>query len=136
MRQHPVPAGPPEAQALQSLNDVIKTQQAFLNSCMDQTWIGDEERQAIRWLLSAMVDHRRRIRVAARVWRTLRPREPVAAALVAETAELIDEYRRFVPYVDRWRALIIDRNRAERGDLWRGLLELAQANLEAKMGAE
>lgn len=118
-----------EARVLQELNDLIKTQQAFLNSCSDAAWIGDDERRAIRWLLAALVDHRRRVRVAARMWRTLQPDEQAPRALAEETVELIDENRRFTPYVAQWRAVVVGRARVERNDLWRSMLELAEANL-------
>jgi hypothetical protein len=55
------------------LNESTKAQQAFRNSCCDATWISEEERRAIHWLLSALIDHRRRIRVTGRLWRTLNP---------------------------------------------------------------
>ena len=64
------------------LNESTKAQQAFLNSCGDATWISEEERRAIHWLLSALIDHRRRIRVTGRLWRTLNPTEPVPCELV------------------------------------------------------
>lgn len=118
-----------EARVLHELNDLIKTQQAFLNSCSDAAWISEEERRAIRWLLSALIDHRRRVRMAARMWRTLNPGEQAPRGLAAETVELIDENRRFAPYVAQWRAVVVGRARVERNELWRSMLELAEANL-------
>jgi hypothetical protein len=118
-----------EARTLHELNEATKVQQAFLNSCGDATWISDEERQAIRWLLEALIDHRRRVRVATRLWRTLRSDEPVPRALVTETVQLIDENRRFAPVIAQWRAVVVGRVRIERKDLWRSMLELAEKNL-------
>lgn len=127
---HWAPAHAEEARILDDLNQSIKVQQAFLNSCGDATWIGDEERRAIRWLLSALIDHRRRVRTAARLWRTLGTDEPAPSCLVAETVELIDENRRFGPFIARWRAAVVEQARTERKDLWRSMLELAEANLD------
>jgi hypothetical protein len=124
------PAHVEEARILEDLNQSIKVQQAFLNSCADATWIGDEERRAIRWLLSALIDHRRRVRTAARLWRTLGADGPTPCSLVAETVELIDENRRFEPFIARWRAAVVEQTRAERKALWRSMLELAEANLD------
>ncbi|MGB3482988.1 MAG: hypothetical protein WBB07_12330 [Mycobacterium sp.] len=121
-----------EARVLHELNDLIKMQQAFLNSCSDATWISEDERAAIRWLLSALIDHRRRVRVAARMWRTLHPDERASRALAEETVELIDENRRFSPYIAQWRAVVVERARVERNDMWRSMLELAEANLGPK----
>lgn len=111
------------------LNESTKAQQAFLNSCGDATWISDEERSAIRWLLSALIDHRRRIRVTARLWRTLNPSEPVPCELVTETAELLDENRHFAPFIAQWRAVVIGRTQVERKEFWRSMIELAELNL-------
>ena len=44
---------------LNELNETTKAQQAFLKSCGDAAWVGDDERRAIRWLLTALVEHRR-----------------------------------------------------------------------------
>ncbi|CAN5327548.1 hypothetical protein BH11ACT7_BH11ACT7_11030 [soil metagenome] len=118
-----------EARVLQELNDSIKAQQAFLNSCGDATWISEDERRAVRWLLSALIDHRRRVRVAARLWRTLQPHERVPLELVTETVELIDENRSFAPFIARWREAVVGRTRVERADLWRSMRELAESNL-------
>lgn len=126
----PRPSRVEEAAILDDLNQSIKVQQAFLNSCADSTWIGDEERQAIRWLLSALIDHRRRVRTSARLWRTLGADEPTPRCLVAETVELIDENRRFEPFIARWRAAAVEQARAQRKELWRSMLELAEANLD------
>ena len=49
------------------LNESTKAQQAFLNSGGAATWNSDEERRAIRWLLSALIDHRRRTAAASTV---------------------------------------------------------------------
>ncbi|CAN5124832.1 hypothetical protein BH11ACT6_BH11ACT6_48830 [soil metagenome] len=121
--------GSDEAEALRELNESIKAQQAFLNSCGDATWISEEERRVVRWLLSALIDHRRRVRITTRLWCALNPNEPVPSALVAETVELIDENRRFVPYIAQWRATVVSRTRVERAELWRSMLELAESNL-------
>lgn len=122
--------GSDEAQVLCELNHSIKAQQAFLNSCGDATWMSEEERRVVRWLLSALIDHRRRVRITARLWCALHPNEPVPSALVTETVELIDENRRFVPHIAQWRAIVVGRNRVERADLWRSMLELAESNLD------
>jgi hypothetical protein len=114
---------------LDELHQAAKAQQAFLNSCGDATWISDDERRAIRWLLSALIDHRRRLRVTARLWKTLNPNEPVACALVTETTELMDENRSFTPFIAQWRAVVVERTRTERYDLWHRMIELAQSNL-------
>jgi hypothetical protein len=114
---------------LQDLNELTKAQQSFLNSCGDATWVSDDERRAIRWLLAALVDHRRRVRVAIRLWRTMRPEEPVARSLVDETADLIDENRSFTPFIAQWRAVVVGRAQVERKTFWRSLIELAERNL-------
>ncbi|MET0702020.1 MAG: hypothetical protein ABWY93_20390 [Mycobacterium sp.] len=111
------------------LIESTKAQQAFLNSCCDATWVSDEERRAIRWLLSALVDHRRRVRITGRLWRTLIPTEPVPCELVTDTNELLDENRHFAPFIAQWRAVVIGRTRVERDDFWRSLIELAEQNL-------
>ena len=85
---------------LHELNESTKAQQAFLNSCGDATWISDDERRAIRWLLSALIEHRRRVRITARMWRTLSPAESVGSELVSDTADLLDESRYFAPFID------------------------------------
>jgi hypothetical protein len=118
------------------LNESTKAQQALLNSCGDATWIGDEERRAIHWLLSALIDHRRRIRVTGRLWRTLNPDEPVPCALVTETTELLDENRHFAPFIAQWRAVVIGRTRSERKEFWRSMIELAEMNLGAVRDSE
>ena len=120
----------------EELNDTTKAQQAFLNSCSDATWISDEERRAIRWLLAAVIDHRRRIRVTARLWRSLHAAEPVPCELVTETTDLLDENRHFEPFIAQWRAVVIGRTRVERKDLWRSMIELAEANLHDSSEAE
>jgi hypothetical protein len=119
-----------EARVLQQLNDWIKVQQAFLNSCGDADWISPDERRVIRTLLVALIDHRRRVRATTRMWRTLQPDEHTPRELVAETVELIDENRRFVPFIAQWRAVMVARTRVERKQLWRSMLELAESNLE------
>ncbi len=118
------------------LNESTKAQQAFLNSCGDATWISDEERRAIRWLLSALIDHRRRVRVTARLWRTLNSNEPVPCGLVSETADLLDENRYFAPFIAQWRAVVIGRTRVERKNFWRSMIELAELNLDEARSAE
>lgn len=130
MRLRQVPVVGEEARVLLALNESTKVQQAFLNSCGDATWINDEQRVAIRWLLSALIDHRRRVRITARMWRTLNPDEQAPRALVAETVELIDENRRFVPFIAQWRAVVVGRAQVERKDLWRSMLALAESNLD------
>jgi hypothetical protein len=114
---------------LDELNESTKAQQAFLNSCGDATWISDDERRAIRWLLSALIDHRRRVRITARLWRTLNPAEPVGCELVAETAELLDESHHFAPFIAQWREAVIGQTRMERKRFWRSMIELAELNL-------
>jgi len=128
MRRQPTAVD--EVRVLQDLNESIKAQQAFLNSCGDATWIGDDERRAIRWLLSALIDHRRRVRSATRLWRTLQPGEPAPADLRAETIELLDENRTFGPYIAQWRGVVVGRARVERTDMWRSMRQLADTNLE------
>ncbi|WP_178358839.1 hypothetical protein [Mycolicibacterium hippocampi] len=118
------------------LNDSAKAQQALLNSCGEAAWITDEERRAIRWLLSALIEHRRRIRVTARLWRSLNPEEPVPCALVTETTELLDEHRHFEPFIARWRAVVINRARIDRTEFWRSMIELAELNLDLASEAE
>ncbi|CAN5306165.1 hypothetical protein BH09ACT8_BH09ACT8_25230 [soil metagenome] len=120
----------------EELNDSTKAQQAFLNSCNDATWISDDERRAVRWLLSALIDHRRRIRVTARLWRSLNAADPVPCELVTETTDLLDENRHFEPFIAQWRAVVIGRTRVERKDLWRSMIELAEANLHDSSDAE
>ncbi|OPX09473.1 hypothetical protein [Mycobacterium sp. AT1] len=114
---------------LQELNESTKAQQAFLNSCGDATWISDDERRAIRWLLSALVEHRRRVRITARMWRTLNATEPVGSELVSDTAELLDESRYFAPFIAQWRSVVIGHTRLERKRFWRSMIELAELNL-------
>lgn len=114
---------------LDELNEITKAQQAFLNSCSDATWITDEQRYEIRWLLSALIDHRRRVRVTARLWRTLTPTEQVGHGLVAETTELIDENGYFAPLIERWRSIIVARTTSERKLFWFSMMELAERNL-------
>lgn len=118
------------------LNESTKAQQAFLNSCSDTVWMSDDERHAIRWLLSALVDHRRRIRVTGRLWRTLIATEPVPCDLVTQTTELLEENRHFAPFISRWRSVVVGRTRMERNDLWRSMIELAEMNLAGARGAE
>lgn len=114
---------------LADLNEAVKAQQAFLNSCADALWASADQRRAIRWLLAALIDHRRRIRAVLRLWRTLSASDPVERALVAETTELLDENRRFAPYVDAWRAVATGQLRSERQVFWHQMAELAQCNL-------
>lgn len=121
---------------LQELNELTKAQQSFLNSCGDATWVTDDQRRAIRWLLAALVDHRRRVRVAIRLWRTMQPEEPVARSLVDETADLIDENRSFAPFIAQWRAVVIGRAQVERKTFWRSLIELAERNLSDELDTE
>lgn len=111
------------------LNESTKAQQALLNSCGDATWISDEEGRQIRWLLSALIEHRRRIRVTARLWRSLNPDEPVPCALVSDTTDLLDEHRHFGPFIAQWRAAVIERNSTDRKNFWRSTIELAELNL-------
>lgn len=118
-----------EARILLQLNDAIKAQQAFLNSCSDATWVSADERVAIRWLLGALVDHRRRVRTAARLWRTLHPDEDASPELRRETVELLDENRSFRPYIAQWRGVVVGHARVERTDMWRSMRELADTNL-------
>jgi hypothetical protein len=114
---------------LHELNESTKAQQAFLNSCGDATWISDDERRAIRWLLSALVEHRRRVRITARMWRTLSPTESVGGELVSDTADLLDESRYFAPFIDQLRSVVIGQTRLERKRFWRSMIELAEQNL-------
>ncbi|MDX1888071.1 hypothetical protein [Mycolicibacterium sp. 050158] len=124
------------ARVLHDLNESTKAQQAFLNSCSDATWVSEDERRAIRWLLSALIEHRRRVRVTARLWRTLSSTEPVPSELVTETAELLDESRYFEPFIAQWRAVVVGRTRVERTNFWRSMIELAQLNLDDRMTVE
>lgn len=114
---------------LEELNDTTKAQQAFLKSCGDAAWIGDEERSAIRWLLSALVEHRRRLRTTTRMWRAMAHDEPAGRALVAVTVELLDENSSFAPFVAQWREAVVGRVSLERNIFWRSMIELAQSNL-------
>jgi len=121
---------------LHELNESTKAQQAFLNSCGDATWISDDERRAIRWLLSALVEHRRRVRITARMWRTLSPTESVGGELVSDTADLLDESRYFAPFIDQLRSVVIGQTRLERKRFWRSMIELAEQNLGDRDTAE
>lgn len=118
------------------LNETTKAQQAILNSCADASWISDEQLRAIRWLLSALIEHRRRIRVTGRLWRSLNAADPVPCELVTETTELLDEHRHFEPFIAQWRAVVIGRTRVERQNFWRAVIELAETNLHDTSGAE
>ncbi|MCW2511782.1 MAG: hypothetical protein JWR11_824 [Mycobacterium sp.] len=136
---HQVSAAQMRAEAvrvLHELNESTKAQQAFLNSCGDATWITDDERRAIRWLLSALVEHRRRVRITARMWRTLSPDESVGSELVSDTAELLDESRYFAPFIDQWRSVVIGQTRLDRKRFWRSMIELAELNLGDRDAAE
>ena len=136
---HQVPAAQMRTEAvrvLHELNESTKAQQAFLNSCGDATWISDDERRAIRWLLSALVEHRRRVRITARMWRTLSPTESVGSELVSDTADLLDESRYFAPFIDQWRSAVIGQTRLERKRFWRNMIELAEQNLGDRGAAE
>lgn len=136
---HQVPAAQMRTEAvrvLRELNESTKAQQAFLNSCGDATWISDDERRAIRWLLSALVEHRRRVRITARMWRTLSPTESVGSELVSDTADLLDESRYFAPFIDQWRSAVIGQTRLERKRFWRNMIELAEQNLGGRDAAE
>jgi hypothetical protein len=124
------------ARVLHELNESTKAQQAFLNSCGDATWISDDERRAIRWLLSALIEHRRRVRITARLWRTLSPAEAVGSELVSETVDLLDESRYFTPFIAQWRAVVLGHTRVERKNFWRSMIELAQLNLEERDAVE
>lgn len=136
---HQVPAAQMRTEAvrvLHELNESTKAQQAFLNSCGDATWISDHERRAIRWLLSALVEHRRRVRITARMWRTLSPTESVGSELVSDTADLLDESRYFAPFIDQLRSVVIGQTRLERKRFWRSMIELAEQNLGDRDTAE
>ena len=136
---HQVPAAQMRTEAvrvLHELNESTKAQQAFLNSCGDATWISDDERRAIRWLLSALVEHRRRVRITARMWRTLSPTESVGSELVSDTADLLDESRYFAPFIDQLRSVVIGQTRLERKRFWRSMIELAEQNLGDRDTAE
>ncbi|MHA3023457.1 hypothetical protein ACXPWS_24715 [Mycobacterium sp. BMJ-28] len=114
---------------LDDLSETTKSQQAFLKSCGDAAWIGDDERRAIRWLLSALVEHRRRLRTTARMWRTMGHDEPAGRVLVAVTADLLDENRTFGPFVAQWREAVVANLTLDRKIFWRSMIELAEANL-------
>ena len=114
---------------LDDLNETTKSRQAFLKSCGDAAWLGDDERRAIRWVLSALVEHRRRLRATARMWRALGVDEPADRALVAITGDLLDEDRYFAPIVAQWREAVVGRIYLERNTFWRSMIELAEANL-------
>lgn len=124
------------ARVLLELNESTKAQQAFLNSCCDATWISDDERRAIRWLLSALIEHRRRVRITARLWRSLSPSEPVGRELVSETADLLDESQYFTPFIAQWREVVIGRTRVDRKTFWRNMIALAEQNLRERDAAE
>jgi hypothetical protein len=115
---------------LTTLNESTKAQQAFLNSCSDAPWIGEEDRTAIRWLLAALIDHRRRVRIAIRLWRTLNADEPASGGLVAETTDLLDENRHFEPFIAQWRARVLSQTRLERNTFWRQMMETAELNID------
>ncbi|MET0473831.1 MAG: hypothetical protein ABW001_04245 [Mycobacterium sp.] len=115
---------------LTALSESAKAQQAFLNSCSDATWISGDERSAIRWLLAALIDHRRRVRVAIRLWRTLTAGEQASSELVSETAELLDENSHFAPFISQWRDVVIHQTRMERTTFWRRMVELAELNIQ------
>jgi hypothetical protein len=121
---------------LTALNESAKAQQAFLNSCTDAPWIADDDRSAIRWLLAALIDHRRRVRVAIRLWRTLNADEPASRGLVSETTELLDENRHFTPFISQWRAVVLDQTRMERNTFWRKMIEMAELNIRDSRDAE
>lgn len=120
---------------LNELNEFTKAQQAFLNSCSDATWITGEQRDEIRWLLSALIEHRRRVRITARMWRTLTPAERVGHGLVAGTTDLIDENGYFAPLIESWRSIVVGRTTSERKAFWLSMMELAERNLSAGSGA-
>ncbi|KPH20752.1 hypothetical protein AN948_05165 [Rhodococcus sp. ADH] len=115
--------------ALCALNDTTKRQQSLLNSCSDAEWLGEDERRAVRSLLDALIEHRRRVRVMIRLWRSLCLDDVLEEGLVRETSQIIDENRYFVPHVDKWRNAVIKREGLERELFWRGMIDLAQANL-------
>lgn len=121
---------------LTALNESTKAQQAFLNSCSDAPWIGDDDRTAIRWLLAALIDHRRRVRVAIRLWRTLNADEPASRGLVSETTDLLDENRHFTPFISQWRAVVLRQTRLERNTFWRKMMETAELNIHESREAE
>jgi len=114
---------------LTEFSQTTKAQQAFLTSCGDATWVSAEQRHTIRWLLSALIEHRRRIRVTARLWRTLTVDEPVARALASATTDLLDENRSFTPLIARWREVVVEQTRIERNEFWRSMIELAEQNM-------
>lgn len=114
---------------LDELNDTTKAKQAFLNSCSDATWITDEQRCEIRWLLDALIEHRRRVRTMTRIWRSMSPQENVSHSLVGETSSLIDESDYFSPFIDKWRSVVVGRTSCDRQAFWRSMRELAELNL-------
>ena len=121
--------------ALKGLHEFTKAQQAFLNSCSDAAWVTDEDRRAIRWLLDALAEHRRRVRVTLRLWRTLSERERLDGRLVAETSALLDENHYFVPHLAKWREIVTERTAAERKAFWDNMITLAQRNLDSTFPA-
>lgn len=116
--------------ALNELQELAKSQQALLNSCSDAAWTTVDDREAIRWLLDALGEHRRRVRITTRLWRTLADGESLDGRLVAETSALFDENGYFVPHLAKWRDIVTERTVIERKVFWRNMITLAQGNLD------
>lgn len=114
---------------LHDLEESIKGQTALLNGCCDADWIDEDARASVRWLLSALREHRRRVRQTARVWRTLAKDDSVHDELVSVTEEILDEHRYFRPYVENWRMATVAGIRSDRQAFWNDVMQLAQANL-------
>ena len=120
---------------LTALEASVKSHSAFVSSCCDADWIDEDGRIAVRWLLSALREHRRRLRRAIRLWRTLSAADPVDGALVTATNELLDENRFFAPHIARWRSAAVGSLEIDRVSFWRHMAALAAANLhEAQKG--
>ena len=60
----------------------------------------------------------------------------MGSELVAETVDLLDESRHFVPFIAQWRAVVIEHTRVERKNFWRSMIELAESNLEERDAIE
>lgn len=117
--------------SLRTIDDSVKAQSALLNGCCDAEWLDDDSRTSVRWLLSALREHRRNLRKMSRVWRALGVDDHIDGELVAATADLLDEHRSFRPHLEHWRAAAVAGIRSDRSRFWRDMLDLAEANLRS-----
>lgn len=85
----------------------------------------------MRWLLSALREHRRNLRKMSRVWRALGVDDHIDGQLVAATADLLDEHRSFRPHIEYWRSAAVAGIRSDRSRFWRDMLDLAESNLRS-----